>query len=325
MVKRDLLGTDSALRRYDDLRAMIGDLDSPTPLVRLPHVSPSGVDLFAKLEWMNPFGSVKDRPARWMLEAMRDRGELDGKTIVEPTSGNTGIALAAIASLMGLPMIAVVPKGMPHEKAVLLESLGAELRYTPEEAPPDRHPMDVASDLARDIVASDPDRYIMPNQYENLDNVRAHVESTGPEIWRQTEGLVRYVFAAFGTTGTITGVGRYLKSQSPDVRVVAIEPVVGHRISGLKNLEETSVPGILDRSILDDVVDVDDDEVREVAVRLHREESLFIGASGAAIIAGALRYLDGKEGVAVAMAPDSSQKAITYLAEAIEAEQKSWL
>jgi cysteine synthase len=147
--------------------------------------------------------------------------------------------------------------------------------------------------------------------------VRSHYESTGPEIWAQTDGRVRYFFAGFGTCGTVTGVGRYLKERDPEIRVIGIEPVVGHRISGLKNLEETSVPGILDRSVIDDVVMVDDEETRDVALRLHREEALFVGSSGAAAIAGALRYLKGRSGVAVVIAPDSSQKAISYLAAAL--------
>ena len=157
----------------------------------------------------------------------------------------------------------------------------------------------------------------MPNQYDNPDNVRAHYETTGPEIWAQTEGRVRYFFGGFGTCGTVTGVGRFLKEQDPDIKIVAIEPVRGHHISGLKNLEETCVPGILDRSVIDEVVFVDDAETRETALRLHREEALLAGSSAAAVIAGALRYLKGREGVAVAIAPDSSQKAVSYLTEMI--------
>lgn len=312
------LRTDSRLKRYEDMREMIGDAANPTPLVALRRTMPEGsnASLYVKLEWMNPFGSVKDRAAKWMLEAMRERGELDGKTVLEPTSGNTGIALAAIASLMDLPMAATVPRSMPHEKAVLLRALGAEVIPTPANAPSDRHPMDVAMDMAEEMLRES-DTYVMPNQYDNPDNVLAHYESTGPEIWEQTEGRVRYFFAGFGTTGTVTGVGRYLKERDPSIKIVAIEPVVGHRISGLKNLEETSVPGILDRSMIDEVVYVDDEEARKVAVELHRREALLVGSSGAAIIAGALRYLEGREGLAVAIAPDSSQKAISYLAEAL--------
>lgn len=310
------LGRDSRLKRYDSLDQMIGDRDNPTPLVALRRVAPQHATLYAKLEWMNPFGSVKDRPAKWMLEALEASGALDGKTVLEATSGNTGIALAAMASVLGHPMTATVPHSMPVEKKVLLRALGADVVATPTDAPADRHPMDVAMDVAEALLEAD-ERYVMPNQYDNPDNVRAHYETTGPEIWDQTEGTVRHFIAGFGTCGTVTGVGQYLKERDPSIRVVAVEPVPGHRISGLKNLEETCVPGILDRSIIDEIVYVDDDETRACALRLHREEALMAGSSGAAIIAGALRYLEGKNGVAVAIVPDSSQKAISYLQAAL--------
>lgn len=303
---------DSRLRRYDDLVQMIGDAENPTPIVRLNRVVPAGGGpLYVKLEWMNPFGSVKDRAAKWMLEALESDGKLEGKTIVEATSGNTGIALAAMAALMGHPMVATVPHTMPAEKAVFLEALGARLVETAASGS-GGHPMDIAYDLAEELVSRE--GYVMPDQYANPDNARAHYETTGPEIWRQTEGRIRYFLAGFGTCGTITGVGRYLKERDPSIRIVAIEPVEGHKISGLKNLAETSVPAVLDRSVIDEVVAVDDEQARDVALRLHREEALFAGSSSAAIVAGALRYLEGRVGVAVAVAPDSSLKAASYLA-----------
>ncbi len=313
------LGPDSRLRRYDDLLDMIGDPENPTPIVALPRfLGPdSDVVLYAKLEWMNPFGSVKDRAAKWMLEAMADRGELEGKTIVEATSGNTGIALAGIAARMGVPMVATVPRSMPAEKAVLRRALGAEVVPTPADGPEVRHPMDLAMDVAEEMLEGSED-YVMPNQYDNPDNVLAHYESTGPEVWAQTEGRVRYFIAGFGTTGTVTGVGRFLKEQDPTIQIVAVEPVAGHKISGLKNLEETCVPGILDRSIIDEVVYVDDEEAKRATVQLHRDEGLLVGSSAAAILAGAARYLEGRSGIAVAIVPDSSQKAISYLADALE-------
>jgi cysteinyl-tRNA synthetase len=314
------LGNDSRLKRYDDIRDMIGDLDNPTPLVGLGRMLPPDSDavLYLKLEWMNPFGSVKDRAAKWMLQAMEERGELEGRTILEPTSGNTGIALAAMATLMGHPMVATVPWSMPFEKTVLMRALGAEVLPTPEGGVPGRHPMDVAMDMAEQTIEDFPGVYVMPNQYDNPDNVTAHYESTGPEIWAQTEGRIRYFFAGFGTTGTVTGVGRFLKERDPSIQVIAIEPVPGHRISGLKNLEETCVPGILDRAVIDEVLYVDDADARDAARRLHRQEAVMVGSSGAAIVAGALRYLEGRAGVAVAIAPDSSQKAISYLAEVLD-------
>lgn len=312
------LGRDSARKRYDSLLEMIGDRANPTPIVALRRLLPAGdPTLYVKLEWMNPFGSVKDRTAKWMLDALAREGALEGRTVLEPTSGNTGIALAAIAQLMGDPMTATVPHSIPAEKETLLRILGAEVRRTPLNDRTGRHPMDVCIEMAEQLVAES-DEYVMPDQYDNPENVRAHYETTGPEIWEQTEGAVRYFFAGLGTGGTLTGVGRYLKEQDPSIQVVAIEPVPGHHISGLKNLEETSVPGVFDRSVIDEIVYVDDDVTRETALRLHREEALLIGSSGAAAVAGALRYLRGRKGVGVVVAPDSSQKAISYLTEALE-------
>jgi cysteine synthase len=282
---------------------------------------PEGVALYVKLEWMNPFGSVKDRAAKWMLDEMLRRGEIQGRIVLEPTSGNTGIALAAICALDDQSMTAIVPRGMPAEKSVLLRALGAEVVPTPELAEPGRHAMDVAMDMALEMLGAS-DWYVMPNQYDNPDNARAHYETTGPEIWAQTGGTVRYFFAGIGTGGTVSGVGRFLKEQDPGIHVVGVEPVLGHKISGLKNLEETAVPAILDRSVIDEIVFVDDAETLDCARRLHAEEALLAGSSTAACIAGALRWLSGHsaEGVAVAIAPDSSQKAVSYLQEMLGEE-----
>ncbi len=306
------LGNDSHLRRYEHLEDMIGDTASPTPIVALRSLPPAPVTLYVKLEWVNPFGSVKDRCAKWMLEALEARGALGDRTIVEATSGNTGIALAAMATLMGKRMTATAPHDLSAEKGALLRAFGAEVVYTPQEAAAEQHPMDTAFDMAEEMLASS-DTFVMPNQYDNPDNVRAHYETTGPEIWAQTEGQVRYFFAGFGTCGTLVGTGRYLKERNPNVVVVGIEPVPGHRISGLKNLTETSVPANLDRSVLDEVVAVDDEMARETMRRLYGEEALMVGPSAAAIIAGALEWLRGRSGIAVAIAPDSGQKAATYL------------
>jgi len=302
------------MRRYGRLADMIGDADNPTPLAEVRRLAPAGVTLSLKLEWMNPFGSVKDRAAKWMLAGMAARGELDGKTVLEATSGNTGIALAALCALDGRPMTAVVPHSMPAEKSVLLRAFGATVVPTPADATPGRHPMDVAMDVALKMLAGS-DHYVMPNQYDNPDNARAHYESTGPEIWTQTSGAIRYFFAGIGTGGTVSGVGRFLKERDPSIRVIGVEPVAGHHISGLKNLDETKVPAILDHSVIDEIVYVDDAQALECARHLHAEEALLGGSSTAACVAGALRWLRENDGagVAVTIAPDSSQKATSYL------------
>ena len=313
------LGNDSRLRRYDDLRDMIGDTANPTPIVALRHmVTGPDTTLYVKLECMNPFGSVKDRPAKYLLEGLEERGELGDRTIVEATSGNTGIALAGMAVLMDKPIVTTVPASMPVEKEVFLRILGAELVPTPKDPDTEEHPMDIAFAMAEQMI-EDSDTYVMPNQYDNPDNVKSHYETTGPEIWEQTEGKIRYFFAGIGTCGTITGVGHFLKEQDPSIRVIAIEPTPGHHISGLKNLEETAVPGILDRSVIDETLYVDDESAAWTTRRLYREEALMVGSSSAAIIAGAIWYLKDREGVAVAISPDSGQKAATYLQEVLEA------
>ena len=315
------LGNDPKLVRYDDLLDTCGDTAHPTPLVRLSALQPNpSADLYVKCEWTNPFGSIKDRTAKWLLNGLAERGQLQGKTIVEATSGNTGIALAAICARLRVPMVAVAPHNLSPEKNALLRAFGADVRLTPANDDSGLHPMDVAFRMAAAIRDSDPDRYVMPNQYDNADNARAHYESTGPEIWAQTEGRITHFFAGFGTCGTLVGTSRYLKEQNPGIRTIGVQPVRGHHISGLKNMEETAVPANLDMSLVDDIVWVDDDMADETTRRLYREESLMVGPSAGAIIAGALAYLGDTAlgGIAVAIAPDSGQKAASYLMQIME-------
>ncbi|NQT20552.1 MAG: cysteine synthase family protein [Planctomycetes bacterium] len=303
------------LRRYSDIRELIACQANPTPLVRANQVVPSGAfELYLKLEWFNPFGSIKDRTAAFLLKGMKERGELDGKKLVEPTSGNTGIGLAAIAALMGVKLTVTIPDGVPDEKKVLLRMLGAEVWPTPDDLCPIDHPKDGAIALARSFVEGKEtnDQYVMPNQYENPDNVKAHYETTGPEIWQQTEGKVKFFFAGYGTCGTITGVGRYLKEQNPDVRIIAIEPQKGHKLPGMKNLEESKPPGILDRSVIDEVIRVDDDPAYAMTKRLFREEGLIVGPSTGAIVHAAAEYGKNNQGIAVAISPDSGFKYTSY-------------
>lgn len=315
------LGNDSHLARYENLLDMCGDVARPTPIVRLNRLlTAEDPPLYVKCEWVNPFGSIKDRTAKWLIQGLIDRGELDGKTIIEATSGNTGIALTAIAGLLGQKMVVTVPHALSPEKTALLRAFGAEVHFTAKDDASGLHPMDVAFKMAAEMRDAEPDRYIMPNQYDNADNARAHFESTGPEIWAQTEGRVKYFFAGFGTCGTLVGTSRYLKQQNPDVVTVGIQPVPGHHISGLKNMEETAVPANLDMSVIDEIVWVDDEMTDDIARRLYREEALMVGPSGAAIIAGALHFLkqDGRDGIGVAIAPDSGQKAASYLSQILE-------
>jgi cysteine synthase len=312
------LTTDSRRRRYRDVRELIASPENPTPLVRLNRVLPAGIDAYLKLEWFNPFGSIKDRTARALLEGMRQRDELRDRELVEATSGNTGIALAALAALEGLRLTVTIPSGVPEEKLVLLRMLGATVMPTPDELCPVDNPRDGAIALARAIAESPAHagRYAMPDQYANPDNVRAHYETTGPEIWEQTEGRVRIFVAGYGTCGTITGVARFLKERDPGIRVVAVEPQPGHRLPGLKNLEEARAPAILDRSVIDEVIRVDDGPAYRMAQRLFREEALIVGPSTGAIVQ-AIATLGDSAGPIVGISPDGGQKYASFYTDLV--------
>lgn len=315
---------DPALRTYNDVRDLIASPANPTPMVRLNRViEPGRSELHLKLEWYNPFGSIKDRTAYFMLRDMEERGELDGRELVEPTSGNTGIALAALAALMGRKITVTVPTGVPEEKKVILRMLGATVWETPDDLCPVDHPKDGAIALAHSFLKSaGGERYAMPNQYENESNVQAHYETTGPEIWRQTGGRVRFFCAGFGTCGTLTGVGRYLKEMNPEVRVIAVEPQRGHRIPGLKNLEESRPPGILDRGIIDRVIRVDDGPAYLMTRRLFREEGLVVGPSTGAIVHAAAEFSRETAGWGVAISPDGGHKYSSFFSEILGEEGK---
>lgn len=313
------LGTDAGVRRFNDIRDLLPNVNNPTPLVRINRVAPSQtLETYLKLEWLNPFGSVKDRAAAYLLTGMLERGDLEGRDIVEASSGNTAIALAALAGLIGKSLTVTIPDGVPDEKKIMLRMLGAEVWETPDDLCPIDHPKDGAIALARSLAASEGGtRFAMANQYENEDNVRAHYETTGPEIWRQTEGRVRYFVAGLGTTGTITGTGRYLKERDPSIQVIAIEPQRGHRLPGLKSFKEAKEPGILDWDVIDDVVNVDDEPAYEITKRLHREEGLIVGPSTGAVVHAINQLPIAATGVAVGISPDSGTKYSSYFADVL--------
>jgi cysteine synthase A/cysteine synthase B len=316
--KQKPLSSNPGLRRYEDIRELIANPANPTPLVRIGRVIPAGgFQLYLKLEWYNPFGSVKDRPALQMLRGMQERGELEGKALVEPSSGNTGIALAALAALMGKKLTITIPDGVPEEKKLILRMLGAEVWETPDDLCPVDHPKDGAIALAQSFVRGEATagEYAMPYQYENHDNVKAHYENTGPEIWSQTEGQVKFFFAGYGTCGTITGNGKYLKERDPNIKIIAVEPQKGHRLPGMKNLEESKIPGILDPDVIDEVIRVDDKPAYEMTKRLFREEGLIVGPTTGAIVHAAVEFGRRHEGVAVAISPDSGFKYTSYFTD----------
>ncbi|MDA2979244.1 MAG: cysteine synthase family protein [Actinomycetota bacterium] len=304
--------SDRALRRFEDIRDLLPDVDNPTPLVRVRN-SVSAPNVYLKLEWLNPFGSIKDRAAAYLLRGLSETDGLAGREIVEASSGNTAIALAAMGALSGTKVTITIPDGVPQETKTLLRMLGAQVWETPDELCPVDHPKDGAIALARSLAASgDGSLYVMTDQYENPNNVRAHYETTGPEIWKQTGGAVKAFYAGFGTCGTITGVGRYLKEQNPDIRVVAIEPEKGHRLPGLKSFAEANEPGNLDRNVLDDVIMVTDDSAYDMTMQLHSRDGLLVGPSTGAIVHAINANAGSSEGVVVGVSPDGSAKYTTY-------------
>jgi cysteine synthase B len=282
-----------------------------TPLIELMHAGKRpGVRILCKLEGCNPGGSVKDRPALSMISKAEERGELaPGKVILEPTSGNTGIAIAMIGAAKGYRVHLCMPECVSAERSMILQGLGAEVSLTHA-----REGIDGAIREAHDLLEREPERYYMPNQYENPDNILAHVETTGPEIYEQTAGEVDYFVAGMGTTGTLMGTGRYLRSRKPDVRIVGAEPVMGHAIQGLKNMTESMVPGIFAPGDLDDRRLVNDDEAFDATRMLAREEGLFVGSSSGAAVSVALRIAEEIDsGTIVVLLPDRGDRYLSTM------------
>jgi len=310
-------------RVYENVADLIADPENPTPMVRLSARSrPSpDFDIFVKLERSNPFGSIKDRTALYLLRGTPLR---EDQVLTEPTAGNTGIALAALANAQGTPIELALPDGTPEEKKALLRLLGAQLLEVEDELCP-LFPTEGARGVVKRLVESAAfnGRYVSPNQYENALNVEAHYRTTGPEIWNQTEGRVDYFFAAFGTCGTITGVGKYLKERNPNVKIIGIEPASRqHKLSGIKkisNLPPEHQPKILDYSLIDDIIAVTDDEAFEAGVQLARTEGIMVGPTTGACLHAARVLGADNSGLAVVISPDDATKYISSYAEYLAA------
>lgn len=280
-----------------------------TPLVELAAINPNPrVRIFAKLEGNNPGGSVKDRPALYMLSKAEQSGELTHeKTILEPTSGNTGIALAMFGAAKGYRVKLVMPACVSMERRSVLEAYGAEVVLSPAD-----EATDGAIRLAHQVLKEEPERYYMPNQYANPNNVLAHYETTGPEIYRQTGGEIDMFIAGMGTGGTLMGVGRYLKEQKPAVRIIGVEPRLGHKVQGLKNMKEAIVPEIYREEKLDGKITVEDEIAFETARQLAVREGLFVGMSSGAAVAGALEMAKTMEsGTIVTLLPDRGDRYLS--------------
>nr|WP_321235839.1 cysteine synthase CysM [uncultured Psychroserpens sp.] len=285
------------------ITAQIGN----TPLVEAKNIiSKEGVRLFLKLEGNNPGGSVKDRPAFNMINEALIRGDIrKGDTLVEATSGNTGIALAFIAKLLGLHMVLIMPEHSTEERIKTMRAYGAEVILTPSE---------IGIEGSRDIAFKlrDEKGYTLLNQFENDDNWKAHYKTTGPEIWKDTLGEITHFVSAMGTTGTITGVSSYLKEQNPNITIVGAQPTDGSRIPGIRKWSPAYVPGIFNRSNVDKIIEVSQNEAKLMTKRLAKEEGVFAGMSSGGAIASALKLIETiDEGIIVAIICDRGDRYLS--------------
>ena len=262
----------------------IEDTVGNTPLVRLQRLTGNPTNtLLAKLESHNPAGSVKDRPARSMIQRAQERGEIKpGDTLIEPTSGNTGIALAMVAAMRGYRMVLIMPDNMSVDRRAVMKAYGAELILVPKAGG-----MEAAIDLAHCMAGAGEGKVL--DQFANPDNPLAHYEGTGPEIWRDTRGEITHFVSAMGTTGTIMGTSRYLKEKNPAVQIIGVQPGDGASIPGIRRWQPPYVPAIYDKTRVDLILDVTQGEAEDMARRLGREEGIFCGISAGGAMCAALR------------------------------------
>ena len=277
------------MMQYKTIDEIIGN----TPLVRLQRLVTGNNTVLAKLEGNNPAGSVKDRPAYSMIIEAERRGRIKpGDTLIEATSGNTGIALAMVAAIKGYKMILIMPSHMSEERRASMKAYGAEIILTPSE-----QSMEGAIDLAREMESEG--KGVILNQFGNEDNPLAHFSTTGPEIWRDTDGQITHFVASMGTTGTIMGTGRYLKQQNSAVQIVGLQPADGAKIPGIRRWPTEYLPTIYRPEEVDRVVDVNQQEAEETTRRLAAEEGIFAGISSGGNVAGALRLDRELEGAVI--------------------------
>ncbi len=289
------------------------ELIGNTPMLELRRVTAGmlrpGVRVFAKLEGFNPGGSVKDRPARKMVEVGIERGELrPRKVIIDSTSGNTGIALAMVGAVLGYPVELVMASNVSRERKKIIQAFGAKAIFSdPMEG------SDGAIRVCRRIIDENPERYFKPDQYNNEANSLAHFETTGPEVWRQTAGQITHFVAGIGTSGTLMGTGRYLKSRNPDIKLVAVEPDDPmHGLEGLKHMASSIVPGIYHEESLDAKIQVSTEDAYEMVYALGQVEGVLVGQSAGAAMVAALRLARTlKEGCVVTVFPDFGDKYLS--------------
>lgn len=290
----------------DNILETIGD----TPMVRINRLNDiPGVNIYAKIEGFNPTGSIKDRIALKMIEDAEKTGRLrPGMTIIEPTSGNTGIGLAMIGVVKGYDVEIVMSEGVSQERRTIIRSFGAKVSLTPSD-----DGTDGAIKLARSLCRQFPDKYFMPDQFGNASNYTAHYETTALEIWTQTGGTIDYLVCALGTSGTLMGISKFLKALKPEIKIVCAHPVRGHYIQGLKNMEEAIVPEIYNPDAIDYQEMVSSEEAIDMARRIIREEGIFVGMSSGAAMLAALRVAGSvpKGSNIVVVFPDRAEKYLS--------------
>ena len=288
---------------YPTVASLVGN----TPLVRLQRMpGETSNTILAKLEGTNPAGSVKDRPALSMIRRAEERGEIrPGDTLIEATSGNTGIALAMAAAVRGYRMVLIMPAHMSEERKAAMAAYGAELVLVSRE-----EGMEGARDLAERMQAQGRGRVL--DQFANAHNPRAHEDGTGPEIWEQTRGTITHFVSSMGTTGTIMGTSRYLKARRPDVQIVGLQPVEGSQIPGIRRWPEAYLPRIFERPRVDRIMEISQEESEETMRRLAREEGIFAGVSSGGSIAAALRIsAEVRDAVIVAIVCDRGDRYLS--------------
>ncbi len=281
-----------------------------TPIVKITKLNVNkNVEIYAKLEGHNPGGSIKDRTALYLIKDAEERKLLNhNKIILEPTSGNTGIGLALVCAYKGLKCTIVLPESVSIERRQMLKAFGAELILSPGEKGTDG-----AIDLANEILKNNPDKYIMLDQFNNPANIKAHYETTGKEIIEQlADKKIDYFIAGIGTSGTIMGAGQKLKERFPDIKIIAVEPTLDHKVQGLKNLKEAHIPGIFDRNKIDDVLTITDEEAFNYTSLLAKKEGIFVGISSGAALAGCLKIAAKiNKGIIVTIFPDNGYKYLS--------------
>lgn len=298
--------TDHTLRTYDSVLDLLSNADNPTPIVRLAHTGFEHATIYAKLEWYNPFGAVKDRVAANLIADAEERGETL-ENLVEPTSGNTGIGLAMVANARRYGFSAVLSKAIPQEKRDALRLFGTDLRELDDDLCP--MPGQPEGAMATASELGQRPGWTQLNQYKNPANPAAHYKTTGPEVWRQTGGQVTHFVASLGTCGTITGTGAYLKEQNPDVKVIGVHPTDGHDIPGVRSRRALALTDFFTPDSYDAVIELDDKAAYDQCRVLHTRESLIAGPSSGLALAGALQAVPDEPGVvAVVMFPDNAFK-----------------